>query len=76
MIFWSLTFYGGGIQNAFVLQKYRKRIVSESEKTYMVVYQGSCDVSDNRFSRRIYIDVILAGNIAWTAKEDTDETGL
>ena len=29
-----------------------KRIVSESEKTYMVVYQGSCDVSDNRFSRR------------------------
>ena len=54
----------------------RKRIVSESEKTYMVVYQGSCDVSDNRFSRRIYIDVILAGNIAWTAKEDTDETGI
>lgn len=53
-----------------------KRIVSESEKTYMVVYQGSCDVSDNRFSRRIYIDVILVGNIVWTAKEDTDETGL
>ena len=53
-----------------------KRIVSESEKTYMVVYQGSCDVSDNRFSRRIYIDVILAGNIVWTVMEDTNETGL
>ena len=54
----------------------RKRIVSESEKTYMVVYQGSCDVSDNRFSRRIYIDVILVGNIVWTVMEDPDETGL
>ena len=53
-----------------------KRIVSESEKTYMVVYQVSCDVSDNRFSRRIYIDVILVGNIVWTVMEDTNETGL
>ena len=42
----------------------------------MVVYQGSCDVSDNRFSRRIYIDVILVGNIVWTVMEDTNETGL
>ena len=25
LIFWSLTFYGGGIQNAFVLQKYPKK---------------------------------------------------
>ena len=54
----------------------RQSIVSESEKTYMVVYQGSCDVSDNRFSRRIYIDVILVGNIVWTVMEDTNETGL
>lgn len=53
-----------------------KELYRNPKKTYMVVYQGSCDVSDNRFSRRIYIDVILVGNIVWTVMEDTNETRL